>query len=121
MSQVLSMYVRSSTEGPFIQDERYISQYYQLQEQRDALDVWGQNVSQDWKMPMVTLTSEEQAEYSRIITDFQTFQTENVTAFIMGSRPISEFESFVQECKDRDIERAIEIYQAAYDRYINRK
>lgn len=121
MSQVLSMYVRSSTEGPFIQDERYISQYYQLQEQRDALDVWGQNVSQDWKMPMVTLTSEEQAEYSRIITDFQTFQTENVTAFIMGSRPISEFETFVQECKDRDIERAIEIYQAAYDRYINRK
>ena len=55
------------------------------------------------------------------MTDFNTFRDENILAFIMGTRPISEFDTFVQECKDRKIERAVEIYQTAYDRYLNRK
>ena len=121
MSQMLTMYARSSAEGPFVQDERYIEQYYQLPEQQDALNTWSINDAAQTKVPQLTLTEEEKQEYSSIMTDFNTFRDENILAFIMGTRPISEFDTFVQECKDRKIERAVEIYQTAYDRYLNRK
>lgn len=120
MSQILTMYVRSSNEGPFVQDERYIEQYYQLPAQKNALNIWSDNKYEEHAMPQVTLTKEELSEYNRIMTDFTTFRDENIVSFIIGSRPISEFDSFVQECKNKKVERAIEIQQAAYDRFMSR-
>ena len=120
MAQILTMYVRASIEGPFIQDERYIDQYYQLDTQRDALVKWSDNNHQNHIMPQVTLSEEELSEYNRIMTDFTTYRDENINAFIIGSRPISEFENFVSECKSKNIEKAIAIYQQAYDRFVNR-
>lgn len=121
MAQTLGMYVRSCGEGPFVQDERYIEQYYPTDEQKNALEVWSVNETQKRQMPLVTLTAEEQAEYSKIMTDFETFRDENVIAFIMGTRSVDEYDDFIKECKERKIERAVEIYQNAYDRYIKRK
>lgn len=120
MAQILTMYVRASIEGPFIQDERYIEQYYQLDTQRDALVKWSNNNHQNHIMPQVTLSEEELSEYNRIMTDFTTYRDENINAFIIGSRPISEFGNFVNECKSKNIEKAIAIYQQAYDRFVNR-
>lgn len=120
MAQALTMYVRATNEGPFVQDERYIEQYYQLDNQKEALERWSDNNHQKHALPQVTLTQEERSEYSKIMTDFTTFRDEAIVAFILGSKPISEFDSFVRECKDRRIDRAIEIYQTAYDRFMSR-
>lgn len=121
MAQTLGMYVRSCSEGPFVQDERYIEQYYPSEDQRNALKVWAVNETEKRQMPLVTLTAEEQTEYSKIMTDFETFRDENIIAFIMGTRSVDEYDTFIKECKDRGIERAIEIYQNAYNRYTKRK
>ena len=43
MAQILTMYVRATGEAPFIQDPRYIEQYYQLDSQQKALGIWGDN------------------------------------------------------------------------------
>jgi len=40
-----------------------------------------------------------------------------VAAFIAGERSIDEFDDFVEEVKSLDVDRAIEIKQAALDRY----
>lgn len=120
MAQILTMYVRASGEGPFVQDERYIEQYYQEPSQKEALVIWGENEGEKTSMPQLTLTQDELTEYNRIMTDFETFRDENIISFIIGSRPIEEFDAFVQECKDKNIERAIEIRQAAYDRFLAR-
>lgn len=120
MAQILTMYARSATEGPLIQDPRYIEQYYQLPSQREALDIWADNTGEEHNMPSVTMTEAELNEYNKIMNDFTTYRDENIIRFIIGERPISEFGKFVEECKTRNIERAIEIQQAAYDRYISR-
>lgn len=120
MSQVLTMYARAATEGPMVQDERYIEQYYQLPSQNAALDIWSDNVGEKHVMPTITLLEDELNEYNRIMNDLITYRDENIIQFIIGGRPISEFDKFVQECKDRNIDRAIEIQQAAYDRYMTR-
>lgn len=120
MAQILTMYVRATGEGPFVQDPRYIEQYYQADAQKEALKIWGDNTAEETTMPQITLTQDELSEYNRIMSDFTTFRDENIVAFIIGSRPLDQFESFVQECKGKNIEKAIAIRQAAYDRFLNR-
>lgn len=46
-----------------------------------------------------------------------TYQDEQMVKFIMGTRSIDEFDDYVNEMKKMGIEKAIEIYQAAYDTY----
>lgn len=119
-ASILPLYVRAANEAPIIQDERYIEQYYQFPAQKKALEVWGDNEYEKHAMPHVTLALGELDEYNRIMTDIEAYCKENEEDFIIGVRPIEEFDQFVQECKDKHIDRAIAIRQAAYDRYINR-
>ena len=44
---------------------------------------------------------------------------EKLQSWILGSSNIDdEYDAFIQELKDRDIEKAIEIQQTAYDNYV---
>lgn len=121
MAQSLPLYVRAANEGPFVQDKRYIEQYYQLDQQKNALNVWSKNEHQDYAMPQITLTDAESMEYSRIMSEINTFCEERFSEFIMGTRSMSEYDSYVQDIKDMNIARAIEIYQTAYERFLERK
>ena len=71
-------------------------------------------------MPPVSLTVDESAEYSKIMSEITTYVSESIVKFIMGQTPIDEFEGFVQNLEKMNLGRAIEIEQAAYDRFIAR-
>lgn len=120
MVRNLSLYTRAPMEGPFVQDELYIEQYYQRDSQKEAIKKWNDNNHELYQIPQIIMTSEEQAEFSQIMQRLQNYIIENEIKFIIGSRSIEEFEMFVQECKDKKIDRAIEIYQSAYERYLKR-
>lgn len=91
--------------------------------QRDieAYDIWSVADS-DWMMPKaLTLTAEESRERASIMSDVQTLAKEYTAQFISGVRDIdAEWESYVSTIKGMGIDRAIEITQAAYDRYLAR-
>lgn len=89
-------------------------------DQLKPMDVWGDSSLGDWVMPPVSLTSEEAGEYSTIYADIQTLITEMIAQFVSGARPLSEFDSFVEQIKSMNIDRCIELQQAALTRYLNR-
>ena len=120
MSQTLPQYVRAANEGPFVQDERYIEQYYQYDQQKDALKIWGNNNHEKHKMPQVTLTNEETKELSDLNSAIGTYNQEMFIKFITGKESIEKFNDFVKKLKDMGIERTIEIEQAAVDRFNKR-
>ncbi len=72
------------------------------------------------EIPTLTFTADEQDELSRIMTDVSTFVSENRINFIYGNRPLDEFDAFVSALHAMNIDRALEIYQAAFDRYLAR-
>lgn len=94
---------------PFVQDKRYIEQYYQLDQQKEALDVWGVSDRDKCRLPQITLTKEESSEYTKIMSDLNIYKDEAVLNFIVGNKPIEEFDSYVEEIKRLKIDRAIEI------------
>lgn len=86
----------------------------------DAYNVWNKD-SNDYMLPVaLTMTAEEGQEYSTTYGDILTFVYETIPQFIIGSKPISEFDDFVNQIKSMGIERCIELQQNALDRYIAR-
>lgn len=65
----------------------------------------------------VTKTDEENTEYSQLFTDIETLTNENTVKFITGEKPLSEWDSYVAQLKQYNVERCIAIQQAALDRY----
>ncbi len=68
----------------------------------------------------VTLSESESAVYTPLINDINTYITESVVAFINGTKPLSEFDSYRAQLENMRIDECIELYQAAYNRYAAR-
>ena len=68
-------------------------------------------------LPDMFFTTEEQAELDVLSTDLSKYMTENNAKFITGDQSFDEWDAYVQGYKDMGIDRMIEIYQTAYDRW----
>ncbi|WP_121609112.1 extracellular solute-binding protein [Mesobacillus foraminis] len=117
MTQALGKYIRASYGGPLVQDKRYLEQYYELPEQKEAVKVWGESAENKINLPPITLNAEESEEFNSIMSDLNTYYDETVIKFIMGEEPLSNFDDFVATLEGMGIERVIELQQAALERY----
>ncbi len=120
ISQAMAQYMRSAVNGPFIQDPRYLEQYYSIPELQEAINLWAQTDYGKYVLPPVSATSEEASELAKIMNNVKTYTDEMESKFITGALPISEFDSYVAQLKKFGLERAIEIKQACYDRYMEK-
>lgn len=70
------------------------------------------------KLPdKMSMTAEEGSRFNSSYIDIQTFVQENTVKFITGSKPLAEFDAFVDGIKAMDIEGCVALKQAALDRY----
>lgn len=120
VAQAMTKYARANTNGPFIQDLEYIMQYYELQQQKDALKSWSEHDKKSTFLPPISQTTEESAEIAKIMTDIDTYVQEMRLKFIMGKEPLSNWDKYVEQVKKMNIAKAIELRQKALDRYNKR-
>lgn len=122
VAQALGRYTRASQPSVGVIDIRYYEGYYQLQEQRDAMTTWNEYADNALNvlMPTISATTEESEELATLTSSINTYVEEELTKFVMGTRDMSEYDSFVDTLKTMGIERVIEIKQAGYDRYMAR-
>jgi putative aldouronate transport system substrate-binding protein len=117
IAQGIAAYARSQDSGPFVQDIRYLEQYYSLPEQQDALKLWPFPEMLKHIVPPLTPTPSESQEFATIMTEINTYQREIETKFIIGTEPMSNWDGYVKTIKRLGIDRAIEIQSAALTRY----
>ena len=77
-------------------------------------------VDQSQIMPPTSMTGEEQAEYATIMADIETYFDETIDRIILGQLPLEHLDTMVNQMYSMGIERAIELKQAALDRYNQR-
>ncbi len=84
-------------------------------------DVWSE-ADDTWRLPSsVSLTQEESTERAALYADISTIVKEQTAQFISGALDIeSNWDAYIASLESSGIERAIEITQAAYDRYLAR-
>jgi putative aldouronate transport system substrate-binding protein len=82
-------------------------------------DIWG-NGGKNMLLPMISLTSAESADASRILADINTYMVEHINKMIMGQEPLTNFDRFVTDIKNMGVDEVIKINQAAVDRFQKR-
>lgn len=107
------------TQIPFVVDQTKAYREY-TDRQKQAVEAWNENNDGLYNMPRngMNMTDEENEETTNLMSDIETYYEENVTKFVTGDRPLSEFDDFVSQMKVLGIDRIVEITQAAYDRYL---
>lgn len=87
----------------------------------DAIEnVWVSNSDGAYFMPNITLTSEEGTEFARLMGDIDTYVSEMTTKFILGTESLDNWDNFIATLESMDIQKAIELEQAALDRFNDR-
>ena len=88
--------------------------------QQAAYQTWSKYEPANWLPTRLTMTSEEGTEYASLYTDIETYVQESNVKFIMGQMSLDDYDSYRETLKQMQIERCIELQQAALDRYYNR-
>ena len=122
MNVMLGQYTCSYSGGPFVQDKRYMEQYGGKPQQQSAWKTWENTNAKNHNLPSLTMYFEgdEQQEYAVLYNSVNTYIGEKITKLILGTEPISNYDSMIAELKNRGIDRAIEINQNAYNRYLEK-
>ncbi|MEK8129090.1 extracellular solute-binding protein [Paenibacillus filicis] len=118
-SQAMGLYIRAAGVGPFIQDKRFIEQFYAMPQQKDALTVWKSD-NEKHALPPVSIALEDASEYAQIMSEINTLVDETSLKIILGTLPADAFDSYLTKLKSINLDKAIKITQAAYERYSKR-
>ncbi len=69
------------------------------------------------QLPPINLTAEEAAERTDIMAQINTYAKEMMYKFITGAESLDNYDAYLAELKNLNIDRAIEITQDAVDRF----
>ena len=106
----------SRINGPFVKWFDAIPSYHiESNPARENGTVWAEGIDYSAQMPVVSLSTEDNQRVSAIMADIDTYVAESRNQFIMGLRPMEEYDAFVQQIRDYGIEEAISLYQTALD------
>lgn len=118
VQQAMAQYQRAWMNGPFLQMEEYIEQYYQLDQQKRSLESWSTSNAIKYQMPAVVIAEEDSAELSKLQADINVYLSESFINYVSGKKSLDTFESeYLATLKEMGVERLIEIYQKALDNY----
>ena len=113
-------YIRAAGSGPFIQDKGYIEQYYERPQQFEAIERWVNTNASAHVVPTVSATEEETSELAKLTNAIDTYVDESILQFIMGIKPISDWDAYISDLKDKGIDRVLEIKNEQYRRFLAR-
>lgn len=84
-------------------------------------ETWGINKDNAYKIPTgVSMTADESSAYNSVFTDINTYVQENLVKFVVGQKPLSELDAFVDELYAIGVEECLGYWQAALDRFNQR-
>ncbi len=79
---------------------------------------WKNTLAPETEPPAIVFTQEENDAYASAWNDCYTFYQENVLKFVIGTKPIEEFDAFMAQLHQLGIDECVSIRQEAYNRYL---
>jgi putative aldouronate transport system substrate-binding protein len=118
----IASYARAASTGPLVAEARYQEQIFALPVQKEGAQLWAIDGATKYVLPSVTPTPQESQELARIINEINTYRNEMEIKFILGLEPLTDaaWNAYVGTIKRMGIDRALEIQNAALDRYNRR-
>lgn len=116
--QALAHWTRIPQNGPFIQQREYMEQYNALPQQQAALSSWSNTDAMDYYVPSLSMSSEDQAEYNKLMGDIDTYTNEMFIKYVTGIESLDTFETeYLPTLEKMGMSRALELRQKALDAF----
>ena len=119
ISQAIAAYTLQG-HVPMYQEVRYIEQYYEQAELKDAQKEWAKTNMNDHLMPEIYVLGEESEKAADIMAACKTYIDEMTLKFITGDVSLDKFDEYLAQLEEFGIKDAIKFRQSAYDRYQSR-
>jgi putative aldouronate transport system substrate-binding protein len=107
---------------PYIHDIEQINQFRPYKAQKEAMRIWTTNVDTSlifpWLAGFIPSAAEAQ-EFFDIYGEVNTYTSEMFNKYLLGVESLDSFDEFVETQRRMNIDRAVEIWQLAYERYLS--
>ena len=120
VSTIFTEYSPASYSAPTIQYKEVQLAERTYDQQNEAVTKWTDSDVEKHLLPLIALTDEESSQISSTLTAIKTFKEEMTYAFIMGSKPLSEFDDYIEQLHAMGIDDVLKIYNGALERYNKR-
>lgn len=121
ISEVLSHYtVTGIVAPPQLQQEEIMEVLLTLEDQRENVRTWQNTNMAEHLLPELQYTTEESQELASLKTAIETHMHEMMYKFIAGTESLDNWDAYLANYENIGLSRALEIMQAAYDRYLAR-
>ena len=121
MSLVGLKYCRSFISGPFVQDTRYVEQFYSMPSQRRASELWAAQAKEVKDFNVYgTLTPEELEAIAYKTSETTGYIKEMYIKWLTGVESLDKFDEYRDQLKQLGIEDVIKVKQQAYNRFKQR-
>lgn len=114
----MAKFIFTSFETPTIMPDEAVYAQFTRQAMYDAVELWPQNRSNEHTY-FGNLTVEESLSIGSIVADLETTSEEYAYRFIVGELELNDasWNAYVAALESLDIQKVIDTYQAAYNRY----
>ncbi len=114
-----AMFLNLMDTGPYMIDEKRGTQEHTAEQLSSRADWASANIDYSGVIPdKAALSQEENEELGLYQTDLETYMDEWVVKFIIGDTSLDEFDTYIEGMKSLNVDRCIELYQQAYDRFL---
>jgi putative aldouronate transport system substrate-binding protein len=120
MTEAMGAYMQSAYNGTFVQDTRYIEQYYKRPQQKEAQLTWNGINMAEHLLPQLYIDSANSDIDSDIMAGVKTYVDEMTVKFINGKESFEKYDEYLAQLEQFGIEKSIALRQEAYERYLNR-
>lgn len=121
VTQALGKYVRAMRGFPGIQDYYYLVGYYELPQVKEAPSAWAKAGVSSYPLTGLSYTTDEAEALASINSEVNTYTDEMTVKFLLGTEDIeAKWDEYVANLNKFGLDEAIEINQAAYERFVAR-
>lgn len=123
VNEALYIFMRPSNSPGLDQHPDYLDGYYPYQSQRDALDIWNENIESARKvvLPPLTYTNDESTRMAILNQQYQASFETAVTEIMLGNKSLNEYDTVISEAKKNAYDELLKIQNDAYERYMKKQ
>jgi putative aldouronate transport system substrate-binding protein len=118
--QAMSHWCRADTGGPFVRSLGPVAAQRAFPQQNEAANLWWQSIDWGTCLPSITFNADETAVIADVRSEVDTMQEEMSVKIIIGEIPLESFDSQVESIRKAGIQKAIDAYQSAYERFMSK-
>lgn len=105
-----------------VADPRYAKQIREANGQfENPLELYSPFIDFDAKLPPLQFTAQENDTVLPLMADIQTYVDETINQLVMGRMAVTDYANVIAQLEKMGINRVLEQYQAAYDRFKSSK